>query len=457
VAVLNRDQLLGHGEVDLRRVALQVLERGWVAADPARGTRHVLSLRGDALECAGRSFDLRQYRQVLFAGCGKASLGIASAVEEVLGQRLSDGVVIVPRGGSHPLQRITVLESDHPLPTAASIDAGRELLQIADATGPDDLLIAAITGGSSSLACAPPPGVSVADLSHLYQLLLSSGADIADINTVRRHVSEIKGGRLALRAGPAALLNLTVSDVVGDRLELISDLTVQNHANAAAARAVLKRLRLWRRIPAPIRDHLTSIGDCELPNLDHLDITSQFVLTSVDICDAMAREAAAAGFAPVILGTTIQGESRGVGSLLGSLAMESWRHQRPFPTPCALIASGGETTVTLPRRSRWRAGGPNQELAVAFAQKLAGGIHAVVAAVDSDGQDGSTDLAGAVVEGSTCARAGLLHVDLPRALREHTTRDALSQLDDGVVTGPTGTNINDILVVLVAGSPLSMS
>jgi len=447
--IRNGPLLLDHGCWPLRAAALAIAEAGWAAADVDAAAQRSLELDGSTLRCRDRTFSLPKVERIWFLGAGKASLGVARAVETVLGPRLHGGVVVVPRGQRATLSRIQVLESDHPLPSEASVRGAEALTAIADRAGPSDLVVASVTGGSSSLVCAPPAGVGLTDLRLLYRILLASGADVAEVNTVRRQVCTIKGGRLATRIFPAPVINLTVSDVADDNPEFITDLTVQNHARAGDAIDVLRRHGLWDAVPASVQFHLGARDAAALPDLRASDITTAIVLTGATVVEEMSRAAVAVGYEPVVLGSSLEGESRGVGTALASFALESWRRDRPFAPPCAMIACGGETTVSLDQEAPWQAGGPNQELAVALAARLPMEAPIAALAVDTDGHDGGTGLAGALVDSHTAGRAHAQSLELTRALRDHCTTDLLRALGEGVETGTTGTNVNDMLVVLV--------
>ncbi len=447
----NVPALLDHGCAGLRADAIAIAEAGWDAADACAATDRWLIVDGPTLLCKGRPFAIDDLEHIWFVGAGKASLAIAQAVEARLGAHLSGGVAVVPRGHRGALDRIRILESDHPLPTASSIEGARALFEIADAAGQRDLVLASITGGSSSLVCCPPPGVSLDDLRQLYQLLLGSGADIVEVNRVRRAVCTIKGGRLGDRIQPAAIVNLTVSDVADDILEYISDLTVQNHAHPGEASSILTRLQLWDAVPASIRSHVTDPDHFGLPDLSAAAISSILVLTGSTVLDAMARAAAALGYTPHLLGNSLRGESRRTGEALANLALTRWRQRGPTSQPLALMGCGGETTVVLGAESRWQSGGPNQELALAFADSLPSEARCVALAVDTDGHDGGTPLAGALVDATTKVRARRRRVNLSAVLDQHSASTVLQALHDGVETGTTGTNVNDMVVVLVAG------
>jgi glycerate 2-kinase len=426
---------------------LQIASAGLGACDVAEATKRAVVLTGDELTVDGLIHRLDPDGRVLLVGAGKASLGIATALEGILGDRLDGGVIAVRGEGNNALGRVEIIGADHPLPTEASGIAARRLLAAAAGAGERDIVIACFTGGSSSLASLPPDGVSAADKRALHELLLSSGIGIVEVNTVRKHVSAFKGGRLAQTVLPATLINLTVSDVAGDHIDAITDPTVPNTTRAGDAIAVLQSHGLWSRTPKPIRDFLQG-PLAESPELDSERIQTVLLVTGSTACDAMAAEARQLGLNPVVISTSLEGEARQVGRLLGNVARHSAVDAAPFPPGTVLLGCGGESTVTLAPLAAFGAGGPNQEAAIAAALELEDTPVAAVF-IDTDGSDGGTEHAGAIVDGATAGRAALSGLDLRAALLEHRSQEALTALEDALVTGPTGTNVNDLFAIVV--------
>jgi len=285
----------------------------------------------------------------------------------------------------------------------------------------------------------------------LHALLLESGASIAEINSVRKHVSAIKGGRLAERAAGAAILNLTVSDVVGDRVDLLCDPVVQDTSSVSSAIAVLQRHGLWSEVAPDIRDHLCDQRS-ESPALNGEDITTIVLIAGAGVVGRMEERVQALGWRPAVLGSQVEGEAATLGGFLGALAAESSIAGRPFTPGTVLLAAGGEATVTFrrPASAAAGAGGPNQEMALGFARAAARGGAAVAGAFcDSDGSDGGTDAAGGCVDSTTAARAEQIRLGLDDAITRHDSNSALSRLGDLIRTGPTGTNISDLWVIAI--------
>jgi hydroxypyruvate reductase len=367
---------------------------------------------------------------------------MAKAVEDRWARPLS-GIAVTRYGHGVPCRRIEVVEAGHPVPDDAGLAAARRILAGAGALGPDDLFLALVSGGGSALLALPAPGVSLADKQALTRKLLASGATIGEINCLRKHLSAVKGGRLAAAAAPAKVVTLVISDVPGDDPATIaSGPTVPDPTTLAQARAILAKYRL--EPPAAIERVLADSAN-ESPKLAAGPIDVRIVARARDSLAAAAEVARAAGYPPVVLGGDLEGEARVVAAEHAALAAR--------PGPVALI-SGGETTVTL--GAGGGRGGRNSEYLLALTVALGGrpGVHAI--ACDTDGIDGSEDNAGAVMGPDTLARATVAGLDAAGCLARHDSYGFFAALGDLVVTGPTRTNVNDFRAVLVeagAGSP----
>ncbi|NPV87019.1 MAG: DUF4147 domain-containing protein [Anaerolineae bacterium] len=444
--IANRQQLTDHGQQALRGDALDVIEAGLRAADPYRAAKALLRLEGDMLTVGDRHYDLRRWNAVYVIGAGKASQPIALALEETLGERISAGVLAVKRGEEHLLRHIRLIDAAHPVPDAESCRAAGEMLRIAHQAQAGDIVFAVITGGSSALAVYPAEGVSLEDKQALNRVLLECGASIREINAVRKHVSRIKGGRLAQAVFPAELINLTVSDVVGDPLDYITDLTVPDTSTWEDALRTMHTYHLWDRVPASICRVIEERQGGETPKaFDHPYHT--FLLVDGDaLCRAAAERCQQLGYAVDILTRAMEGECSAQAAAFADHAKQRYAHA-PAGSRIALIA-GGETTVTLDQASG--RGGPNQEFALCAAQYVEEGEALVIAAVDADGSDGPTDAAGGLVDGSTQRRAREKGCDLHQALRTHDSYTLLEATGDLIFSGPTGTNVNDLMLALMA-------
>jgi glycerate 2-kinase len=446
--IRNLDALADHGQEELRRRALDVAQAGLSACDAGAATLGAVEPTDAGIRIGGVEYRLAATSRVVVVGAGKATFAVAAALESRLGGRIDSGLVAV-RGDQETteLASVEVAVADHPLPSDRSAAVAARLLAIVEPLGADDLVLACFTGGSSALASLPPVGVSVDDKRTLHELLLASGMPITAVNTVRKHVSRIKGGRLAAAAAPARIVNLTVSDVAGDTLDVITDPTVQDTSTAADARAVLVAYGLWDRVPVSVREHLHSAA-AESPQLDTALIETELLVTGHGACEAMLKEAAAAGSAAVTLSTSLEGEARELGRMVANLARGSAAEGAPFAAPVVLVGCGGEAGVTLTPGTSFGTGGPNQDAAIAAALELEGAPVAAVM-IDTDGSDGGTAVAGAVADGTTVARARELGLDLRQALMSHRSSEPLAALGDLVETGATGTNVNDLIVLAV--------
>ncbi|MGS1017073.1 glycerate kinase type-2 family protein [Allosphingosinicella humi] len=371
-------------------------------------------------------------RTILLA-LGKGAAAAAEIVEAIWKGPLT-GLALAPHGTAARLRHIDLLTAGHPVPDAASVAAAQRLLALAGEAGPDDLVLVLLSGGASALACLPTPALALAEKQRLTEALLRSGAPISAINTVRRHLSAIKGGRLAAAAQPARLVTLAISDVVGDRPEEIgSGPTVADPTRIDDAKAALAEYG----IEPPARGWSESVKPAETA---HWRADFRIVARNADALEAAAAEARRHGYAPVLL--TCEGEARIVAGDHARRALEARAAERRI----ALI-SGGELTVTMKGTG---AGGPNQEYALALALALKGtpGIHALAA--DTDGIDGRSTAAGAFVDPSTLARAQNHGLDAERALGDNDSGGFFAKLGDLFMTGPTGTNANDLRILLVA-------
>jgi len=449
----NRARLTDHGERELRAIVLDLAEVALAALSPSAGLRRSVAVHGPDLVAGGRSYDLSAIRRLVVLGAGKASAEVAVALGEMLGPRLDTGIVVVPHDQSvlRPARQLTLLSAEHPVPGPASVTGARALLAQAAGLGEQDLAICVFTGGSSALASLPPPGISPADKAALHRLLLTSGMSVVEINTVRKHVSQIKGGRLARAIAPARILNLTVSDVVGDPLDYITDPTVQDTSSVAGALSVLAEWELLDRVPRSVRDYLAGCAEAESPDLSGLDIESVLLARGEDGSEAVLRAAQARGFAGVRLGGSLEGEAATVGRVLATLAAESRRAGSPWARGTVIVACGGEYTVSLgpDAGGLLGRGGPSQEAAVGAALALDGveGIAALFA--DTDGSDGGTAVAGGLVDSATAVQARRQGLSLRKGLVDHETTAILHACGDAVLTGATQTNANDLVIVAV--------
>lgn len=436
----------------LRGVAEAAFEAAVHSADPEEAVHASLRIKDDVLKVGDVDYFLARFRRVFVIGAGKASARMARALERILGPRLSGGMVITTRGQASRAGGVLVREGSHPLPDHDSLTATEELLEFVSDFDERDLVLCVISGGGSALLTRPVEGVSITDLERANHVMLESGMDINEINMVRKRLSVVKGGGLARMVHPATLVSLILSDVVGDKLETIaSGPTVRDRATADEAIEALERHGVLDRMPehvlkgmsAPARHPLLDggAGDDEVfARVQNIIIGSNRIAV-----EAAAARAKRLGMSVMVLTSSLTGESREAAKFFGALAREVRRHGSPLEPPACLIA-GGETTVT--KRGEGK-GGRCQEMALAVALELHDVPGAVFLAAGTDGVDGPTDAAGAIADSNTLKRALPAGLDPRKFLDENDSHSFFQNLDDLVKTGPTGTNVMDIHVLLV--------
>ncbi len=452
--IKNKDALLSSGDVELRRRALDIAEAGIAAADPASALRRKLHLEENHLVVDGEHFEFKAAQRLFVIGAGKATFPIAKVMDDVLGSRIHRGIITCKHGQDGNLAHMELRHASHPVPDESSMHAAAATVDLLSDVRAGDIVLACFTGGSSSLFVSPVLGVTLADKAVASHILLTCGANIIEINDVRKHLSTVKGGRL-IRTLPAGvtLINLTVSDVIGDALDYITDPTVADRSSFADARAVLDKYDLWTRMPAPIAAHLRRASD-ELETvrdeqLCHLTRRDVILVHTDAACAGAAAAARELGMTPMILSTVFEGESSALGRNLAAIAKQIVFDGNPIKPPCVLIA-GGETTVAF--NGMAGTGGPNQEFAVSVALELRGVPNIVGIGLDTDGTDGPTGYAGGIADAQTFALAVNAGVDLHDSLVRHDATPALEAICHAIRTGATGTNVND-LKLLVIDSP----
>ena len=385
--------------------------------------------------------------RVIVVGAGKSAAVMAAALEEAWPDVDLDGLVVTRYGHAVPTSRIEVMEASHPVPDENSETAARRILQRVQNLGPADLVLALISGGGSALMALPAPGLTLADKQAVNRALLASGATIHEMNAVRKHLSGIKGGRLAAAAAPARVVTLAISDVPGDDPAVIaSGPTVPDPTTFADARALVARygLKLSPQVAARLaRDADETPKPGQLPHAEF-----RLIATPAMALHAAAEAARAAGLTPLILGDALEGESREMGTVLAGIARSASAHGEPLKPPSVLL-SGGESTVTI-RGEKPGRGGRNTEFLLGLALALSGAGKIWAAAGDTDGIDGTEDAAGAIVAPDTLARARARGFDPRAVLDAHDSFSLFAALGDLIVTGPTLTNVNDIRAILVA-------
>ncbi|MFO0774812.1 MAG: glycerate kinase [Nitrospiraceae bacterium] len=437
--------------MSVRALLHRIIRAALEAVDPAQALARQVAVHRDRLTIGRVVYRLGPRRRVIVVGAGKAAAGMAVAIEAIFGRRITGGCVVTAYGHARRPQLVDVLEASHPIPDAAGVDAARDIARIVGEARAQDLLIVLLSGGASSLLVALATGITLRDKQRVTEALLRSGATIQEVNTVHKHLSSLKGGQLAARTR-ARIVTLILSDVLGDDLSSIgSGPTVPDPTTFADARAILRRYRLWEKLPSSVKRHLEmgctgQIPDTPKPGASHSRRTQHVIIANNQTAlSAAARELSAAGIRTFVLSTMLTGEAREAGALFGALAQQIAGRGRPLARPCCVLA-GGELTVTVTGRG---VGGRAQEFALSAARHISGLGRAWVIGFGTDGRDGPTDAAGAIVDGQTWARAQRQGLQPSRALTRHNVYPLLKRLRCLLRTGPTGTNVNDLYLLLM--------
>jgi len=455
--IKNLDSLVKNASTPLtaeaRRIALTLADAAISSVDPRRLILERIVLAGQTLSIQDFTLSLADYDRVIVVGAGKASSAMAEALECTLGSYIETGLVNVPRGtaASCKTKKIELQEASHPIPDEDGMRGAQRILALLENLNPRTLVIVLLSGGGSALLPMPKRGISLLDKRTTTDLLLRCGATIEELNAVRKHISALKGGQLAARAYPATLISLILSDVVGDNLPSIaSGPTVPDPTTYSQAIDILSRYAVWDKTPEEVRRLLSKgqrgdipetpkPGDYRFANVHNVLVGSNRVAL-----DAALRKAESMNLSPLILSSFIEGEARQVGTVFAGLAKEMQVEGSPISRYEVLLA-GGETTVTVIGKGR---GGRNQELALSTCVRLQGMDHLALVSIGTDGIDGLSDAAGAVVDGFTASRAAELRMNPLTYLANNDSSSFFSALGDCVFTGPTGTNVNDIIVLV---------
>src|SRR3990170_1332828 len=418
------------------------------AADPYAAVLRHLRTDDDSMELGERRFALKQGNRVLIVGAGKAGASMARAVEAVLGDRLTDGIVSVPSLDVQAPSRVRLMQGGHPLPNRGSVSAARAIRRLLPGLRPEDLVLVLISGGGSALLELPVKGVRLEDIRRVTRMLLRRGAGILELNTVRPCLSQVKAGGLARMASPAFVVALVLSDVVGDPVEQIaSGPTAMAPKRPHDALRILDRYGIRSDMVPRVFEHLRSDREAE-DTIDHGRTPIHVVVGSNALAATAAAECARGlGFQTLLVTTSLEGEAREVGRVIAGLTKAVRCHGIPVSVPACLLF-GGETTVTVRGKGR---GGRNQELALAAAIALDGQDHVALMALATDGVDGATPAAGAIVTDRTIQKARGLGLDPRAALADNDSFTFFQALGGALLLGATGTNVNDLVACLVYG------
>jgi glycerate 2-kinase len=448
----------------------RILAAAIAAVEPGAAVKRFVQRDGEMLIISGRVYDLQSFRRVVLLGLGKASVAMSEALAETLGARLQSGLVITkhvpkserilkppassPEGASAMspdiqvrANGIEIVAGGHPVPDEGSLEAGKKTIELVSSLGPNDLLFCLISGGGSALVTAPVDGVSLEDIQMSTSALLACGARIDEINTLRRRLDKIKGGGIAQMTKGATIVSLILSDVVGSPLEAIaSGPTAPDPATRSEALSILAKYGLEESIPSSILYSLrTSPETPRLGDPIFEKVQNVIVGSNLQAAQAALTQAEAEGFHPYLLRTDLQGETRVSAVELATLLRQAWKTGDPAPRPACIVA-GGETTVTLKGNGK---GGRSTELALAAVSELAGFPGVMLITLATDGEDGPTDAAGAVVTGETFRRAAGLGLHPELFLERNDSYSFFSALNDLLKPGPTGTNVNDLVFLFV--------
>lgn len=429
---------------DRRQHVDRLIEAALAAVDPSEAVRRHLSLRGDKLQIGRHLVPLPGDGRVLLVGAGKAGVAMATACQSILGARLAAGVMAVPQLPSADKGPIEWICGGHPVPDEGSLKAGRAVRSLLADAGEGDLVLGLISGGGSALLELPAEGITLMDLKTTTELLLKSGANIHEVNSIRHQLSLVKGGGIARMASPARLAVMVLSDVVGDRLDIIaSGPTVPPQTKPEQAVSLIHKLGLVNRLPPLVWAHLQARVDtpsAETPAALHVIIGNNHMAAL-----AARNRASDLGFHSLLLTSNLEGEASQAGKLLAAFAKSVRRHRDPVDPPACLVF-GGETTVTVRGAGT---GGRNQELALAAALALEGWDACLVATLATDGVDGLTSAAGALVDGTTAQEGRRDGLDPSQHLAANNSHPFLANLNATIELGPTGTNVNDLAFVIV--------
>ncbi len=436
----------------LRKDAVTIFLAGLKAVDPVHAVKLHLRCQDGKLKVGDRAYPLKDFEAVYVVGTGKASAVMGQAVEQILGDFLKAGVINVKYGHALPTKIIGVNEAGHPVPDEAALRGTQQIIDLLRQTGERDLVLCLISGGGSALLTSPAEGLTLDDLQKMTKSLLECGAAIHEINAIRKHISQVKGGRLARLAYPSTLVSFILSDVIGDSLDSIaSGPTVPDPSTYGDCLHILEKYTIRSKTPPAVLKLLENgaqgkIEETPKPGEPVFERTQEIIIGSnILALKAAERKAKELGYHSLILSSFIEGETKEVAKVHAALAKEILSSGHPLPKPACLI-SGGETTVTVYGQGL---GGRNQEFALAAAVGIDGLKDLVILSGGTDGTDGPTDAAGAIADGTTLQRARSKGLDAEWHLRDNNSYNFFKPLGDLLITGPTYTNVMDLHLVMV--------
>ncbi len=438
---------------DLKQIYTSAID----AVSPVRAVNNHLKVDGSMLilnknSMESESVDLDSFKRIFVVGGGKATASMARAVEELLGSRVTGGCVSVKYGHVDKLDRIDLVEASHPLPDANGVAGAAKIYEILKDAREDDLVISLISGGGSALMPLPPEPISLEDKQNTTNLLLKCGATIHEINAVRKHLSRLKGGNMARAAFPARVINLMISDVVGDNMDVIaSGPFVHDRSSFADAASIIRNYNKKNEFPESVSEYLQRGEKGEIPENPLSDdtvfqkVSNMIIASNIQSLEAASEKAAELGYNSVILSSLIEGDTKDAALWHSRIAEEIVKSSNPVKRPACVI-TGGETTVKVMGEGK---GGRNMEFAMHAAKFIDGLKGAVIASVGTDGNDGPTDAAGAVAWDDTMNRARSLSLNVDEYMKNNDSYNLFRELGDLIITGPTNTNVMDIRIILV--------
>jgi len=442
---------------EMKRMAKAIFLKALTAVDPYRILKDRIRIEKDRLlirieENLEKNFDLNMFENIFLVGTGKASTSMAQAIEEILGDRLTKGVITTKYGHLLPLKKIQIVEAGHPIPDPKGYEGAKKIQNLLQESGPRDLVIFLLSGGGSALLPFPAYGIELKEKQEVTQLLLDCGADIKEINTIRKHISRIKGGGLAKWAYPSFVIGFILSDVVGDQLEVIgSGPTVPDPSTFEEAWETLKKYDLLNEIAPSIQRHLLfgkegKVEETPKPGEVIFEkVYNSLIGSNILALHTAEKEASSLGFNTLILSSSIEGETREAARFHAAIAKEVISSGNPIQRPVCIL-SGGETTVTIKGNGL---GGRNQEFALAGALEISEIEKIVLLSGGTDGTDGPTDATGAVADHTTVQRAKSMGLDPKAHLKNNDAYPFFQKLGDLLITGPTHTNVMDVRILLV--------
>jgi glycerate 2-kinase len=450
--LLEVDKMTDSRDAGLRQQAVAIFQSGLRAVAPGAGIKRFCQCHGNRLIVDGKTYPLDRYKKIFVVGAGKAGAAMAQAIEELLGERITAGLVTVKYGHLAQLNRVNLKQAGHPVPDQSGLSGAEKIYQLVSSADENALIVCLISGGGSALLPLPVDGVSLEDKQETTKLLLACGATIHEINAVRKHLSVIKGGGLARAAYPATLITLILSDVIGDDLDSIaSGPCVPDHSTFADCRAIFRRYAIEAQVPPSVLRHISDGIERKVPETpkpgQNIFLKTQNVIVGSNFNALLAAKdkAELLGYNTLFISSMLEGETRDLAINHMAIARDVREHDLPVKRPACLL-SGGESTVKLQGSGK---GGRNQEFVLAAALRSFGFDRLIILSAGTDGTDGPTDAAGAFADETTLARAAAAGIDPPRYLDHNDSYHFFEALGDLYKTGPTHTNVMDLRIILL--------